>query len=113
MNPVPPEFVKAANLLNLLKLVGKTEGSHPFMASLYAPLALGDFLESRKQRQEGGRGMVPLLGGLALSAMAAPHIADPVSAYMKKNQLQSAGQLAKHLLGRFSKQVAPRVGGLV
>ena len=70
------------------------------MAGLYAPLALGDFLESRKQRQEGGRGMVPFLGGLALSAMAAPHVADPLMAYMKRNQLTTAGELAKHLMGR-------------
>jgi len=115
MKTVPPEFVKAANLLNLLKMVGRTEGSHPFMASLYAPLALGDFIESRKQRSEGGRGVVPLLGGLALSAMAAPHIADPVSKYMKRHELQSAGQLAKHLLGKLTPKAEPvvrSVGGL-
>ena len=104
-------FNKVANLLNILKLVGRSESSHPFMASLYTPLAVGDLAEGVHQRREGRSGMLPILGGLALAAMAGPHLADPLAKFMQKRKLDSASSLAKFLVGKLTPG-SKAVGGI-
>lgn len=95
------EFEKAANILNLLRGVMRSEHSHPFMAALYAPLVAADLSEARHRVQEGHglRGMIlPGLAGGALAVMMAQHLADPVSKYLERKGIGTAKDLGSHLL---------------
>jgi hypothetical protein len=96
------EFEKAANIMNLLKTVLRSEHSHPFMASLYAPLVAADLGEARHRMREPGGGLrhaiLPGLAGGALAMMMMQHLADPVSKYMASRNLTSAPAIGQHLL---------------
>jgi len=95
------EFEKAANVLNLLRGVTRAAEHHPFMASLYAPLVAADMSEARHRMKETGSpraAILPGLAGLALAAMMATHLADPVSKFLQKRNLQTGGDIASHLL---------------
>lgn len=98
----PERMVKLANLLALLKSVQQSEHSHPFMSSLYVPLMLGDFQEALHRFKHRGIGsaVVPALGGLALGTMLAHHAVNPLTQLMEKNKLQTAGDVARHLMTR-------------
>lgn len=95
------EFTKAANILNALKAVTRSEHSHPFMASLYAPLVAADLSESSKIKREGGglrRAILPGLAGGALAIMMAQHLARPAMSYMQNKGLTNVSGIGKHLL---------------
>lgn len=95
------EFVKSANIMNLLKTVMRTEHSHPFMASLYAPLVAADLGEARHRMKEHGglrHAIVPGLAGGALAMMMAQHLADPIAKYLESKKLDTFPAVGKHLL---------------
>ena len=96
------EFEKAANVMNLLRSVLRSEHSHPFMAGLYAPLVAADLGEARHRMHEPGGGLrraiVPGLAGGALAMMMAQHLADPVMKYLERKKLNTVPQIGSHLL---------------
>lgn len=95
-------FIKMANLLALLQKVQQSEHSHPLMSSLYVPLMLGDFQEALHRYKHRGIGsaVVPALGGLALGTMLAHHAVNPLMTMMQQNKLQTAGDVARHLMSK-------------
>jgi len=95
------EFEKAANVMNMLKTVLRSEHSHPFMASLYAPLVAADLGEARHRMKEKGglrHAIIPGLAGGALGVMMAQHLADPIMKYLASKKLDTAPAIGKHLL---------------
>lgn len=104
---IDQRFIKMANLLALLQKVQQSEHNQPFMSSLYLPLMMSDLGEAwHRYKQRGiGSAVVPALGGLALGTMLAHHAVNPLLAMMQKHKLQSAGDVAKHLLGRLQPAV--------
>jgi len=95
------EFEKAANIMNILRTVLKSEHSHPFMAGLYAPLVAADLGEARHRMHQGGglrHAIVPGLAGGALAMMMAQHLANPVMDYLEKKNLKTVPQIGAHLL---------------
>jgi len=95
------EFEKAANIMNALKTVMRSEHSHPFMASLYAPLVAADLGEARHRMKEKGgfrHAIIPGLAGGALAMMMAQHLADPVMKFLERKKLNTVPEVGKHLL---------------
>jgi len=95
------EFEKAANVMNLLRNVLRSEHSHPFMAGLYAPLVAADLGEARhRMKEQGGlrHAIVPGLAGGALAMMMSQHLANPVLKYLERKKLTTVPQIGQHLL---------------
>lgn len=96
------EFEKAANVMNLLRTVLKSEHSHPFMAGLYAPLVAADLGEARHRMKEPGGGLrhaiIPGLAGGALAMMMAQHLANPAMNYLERKGLHTFKDVGSHLL---------------
>lgn len=75
---------QAASMMDALRALKATEGSHLLGTALYAPLVAADAMEAMHQRRAGKSGVVPALAGTALAVMMAQHAAPALEHFMQK-----------------------------